>query len=424
MKKNILAAFALLMSLTGFVSCSDDELGPTIFPVLSEELDPNSSTYPLDRFLKENYLEPYNMRFDYRMSDTEADMNYNLVPASYENSVKMAVLIKYLWYDVYDEVIQNAVSKDIPNADKFFLKRYGPKMIMLIGSPAYNASTGTKVQGLAESGVKISLFDVNSLDINDFELMNENFFRVMHHEFSHVLNQNVAFSDDFKETSSGLYDPMNWQDKQNEVVRSQGFITPYASSEYNEDFVETIAFYVVSTDEQWASFLDQASKDYEEIEVSAVRPNSTTPSEYEVALSDSTFIRIISTISDVFGNPSSHKILRVSVQREGSEELSAPLRDEEGNLIYRTDLDNVDGKAIIEQKLSEVKEYLYSGFGIDIDALRHEVLSRTYLTDDNGDFVIDNGKYINRLTYPIKSDPTKTLIDSLVYQVDQYKVNK
>ena len=128
-------------------SCSEDELGPTIFPDVPEEIDKDSYTYQFDTWLKQNYLDPYNLEFRYKMEDVGADMNYNLVPATYQNAQDLALLAKHLWFDVYNDVVG-------PN----FLKEYGPRIIHLIGSPAYDPSTGTITVGLAEGGIKVSLF--------------------------------------------------------------------------------------------------------------------------------------------------------------------------------------------------------------------------------------------------------------------------
>lgn len=414
MRKLILNTLALLSLSVGFTACNDDELGPTIFPEITEELDVNSATYPLDKFLYDNYLLPYNMKFDYRMQDIESNMNYNLVPASYENSIDMAVLIKYLWYDVYNKIVANSTSEA---ADKFFLKRYGPKMIMLVGSSAYNETSHTEELGLAEGGVKITLMKVNSLDINNIDDMNELFFKTMHHEFSHILHQTILFSENFGKISSGRYDALNWQEKQDLVVRSQGFITPYASKDYNEDFVETIAKYIVSTDEQWNKYLQEATFDYEELEVSATGQDS----EYMRAKNDGTFIKPISAVMDEDNDTATVKILRYSVQREYKDEndkVGTPILVD-GKPVFRYDLDGVDGKAIIEQKLGEVTSYLKDNFGIGLSDLRKEVLIRTYVTKPDGSFLIENGQYVNRLNWPTSNG--ELVIDSLRNQVRQYE---
>lgn len=407
MKRNLLYSLLLLSSaLVGFTSCNDDEFGDTIFPEVSDKLDPTSATFPLDTFLMANYLIPYNMRFDYKMSDTEVNMEYNLIPASYEKSVDMAVLTKYLWYDVYEAIIDRATGDA---RDEFFMKRYGPKMIMLVGSPAINEASGTEERGLAEGGVKITLYAVNELDVNNMNDLNDLFFRTMHHEFNHILNQSVAMPDDFQEISSGSYDPMNWQTKEDIVARTSGFITAYASKDYNEDFVEVIANYVVSTPEQWEEYLVDATRGYEEVDIDAIDINT--------ARQDGTFIKITETTVDGKGRPSVYKILRYTVERD---ENGTPLRDEEGNLIY-VDSDALDGRALIEQKLAMCREYLMTYFAIDMDDLRREVLGKMYVVDADGNPVMQDDAYINKLLQPTVSDPTVTVIDSLRQQVTRFE---
>ena len=353
-----------------------------------------------------NYLIPYNMRFDYKMSDTEVNMEYNLIPASYEKSVDMAVLTKYLWYDVYEAIIDRATGDA---RDEFFMKRYGPKMIMLVGSPAINEASGTEERGLAEGGVKITLYAVNELDVNNMNDLNDLFFRTMHHEFNHILNQSVAMPDDFQEISSGSYDPMNWQTKEDMVARTSGFITAYASKDYNEDFVEVIANYVVSTPEQWEEYLVDATRGYEEVDIEAGDINQ--------ARLEGTLIKITETTTDATGNPSVYKILRYTVERD---ENGTPLRDDEGNLIY-IDSDALDGRALIEQKLAMCREYLMTYFAIDMDDLRREVLGKMYVVDADGNPVMQDDAYINKLLQPTVSDPTVTVIDSLRHQVTRFE---
>ena len=129
----ISALLLVAVAAMSLSSCSEDKLGPSIFPDVDETLDPSSYTYKLDKFLKENYLEKYNLTFLYRMPDISTNMNYNLVPATYENSIDLAVLCKHLWFDVYDKV-----------AGDDFLKKYGPRIILLVGSPAYDPTAGTE----------------------------------------------------------------------------------------------------------------------------------------------------------------------------------------------------------------------------------------------------------------------------------------
>lgn len=231
----------LLMALAAplLAGCSDDELGPTIFPDVSDEPDPSSYTYKFDKWLNNNFRDVYNVDFKYLMEDVEADMDYNLVPATYDKARDLALLTKYLWYDSYDEL-----------TGKDFIKTYGPRILHLVGSPAYNPNTGTETLGLAEGGLKVTLFKVNDMDLTDINMMNEYYFRTMHHEFGHILHQTKSYPTDFNLLSNGRYDDSSWQQKQPGYVASLGFVTPYASSQPREDFAETIANYLTRTPDQ------------------------------------------------------------------------------------------------------------------------------------------------------------------------------
>ena len=220
-------------------ACSDDKLGDTIFPDVSDEPDPASYTYKFDKWLNLNFRDVYNVDFKYLMEDVESVMDYNLVPATYDNARDIALLTKYLWYDSY---------KELTGED--FIKSYGPRILHLVGSPAYNAQTGTEILGLAEGGLKVTLFKVNEMDLNDINMLNEYYFRTMHHEFGHILHQTKSYPTDFNLLSTGRYDDSSWQSKQPGYVASLGFVTPYASSQAREDFAETIANYVTRTPEQ------------------------------------------------------------------------------------------------------------------------------------------------------------------------------
>ncbi len=245
LKKYIAAlAFAPILA-----ACSSDDLGPSIFPDVSDEPDPDSYTYQFDKWINANFRDIYNVDFKYLMEDVEADMQYNLVPATYENARDLALLTKYLWYDSY---------KELTGED--FIKSYGPRILHLVGSPAYNPQTGTETLGLAEGGLKVTLFKVNEMDLNDINMLNEYYFRTMHHEFGHILHQTKSYPTDFNLLSTGRYDDSAWQSRQPGYVASLGFITPYASSQAREDFAETIANYLTRTDDQMELILWMAQQ--------------------------------------------------------------------------------------------------------------------------------------------------------------------
>ena len=246
MKHNIyMLMLALVMGL-GFVACSDnDPDGPTIFPVTSPERD------QLDMWLQKNYTSPYNIDFKYKMEDIESDYQYTLTPADSAKSAKLAIIIKYLWLDSYAEVLG-------PD----FVKHNVTENINLVGSPAYN-SNGTIVLGTAEGGLKVTLYQVNSLTdamLESYASMTEYYFHTMHHEFTHILNQKKPYDTSYNKITESGYVSGNWYQVQDSVAHGKGFVTPYAMSEGLEDFAEMLSTYITYIPEQWQAILDDAQK--------------------------------------------------------------------------------------------------------------------------------------------------------------------
>lgn len=249
MKKNIFKILLVSIVLLTFLSCTnEDELGASIFDT-TDTLNVSSTSYPFDSWLRTSYLIPYNLDFRYKMQDVGSDQDYNLVPTSLAKAEQMAKLIKYLWFDVYGKIVSPE-----------FLKENGPRIIHLIGSPAYNPVSGTILLGTAEGGLKVTLYRCNDLDPTNVDQLNEYYFKTMHHEFAHILHQKRNYPVEFGLISKGKYNPLGWQDKTDSEAATLGFVSPYAGSQNREDFVEVIANYLVKSDAQWNNILQLASQ--------------------------------------------------------------------------------------------------------------------------------------------------------------------
>ncbi len=405
----ILLAAAIGMASFSFVGCSDEEFTPTIFDTTEYPLDKTVYSFPLDTFLKVNFLEPYNLKFLYKMQDIGSDMQKNLVPCEYEKSIDIAVLSKYLWYDVYDKC-----------AGKTFLKLYSPRIIHVIGSPALNPSSGTETLGQAEGGLKITLYNANNLSPNDIETLNEKFFKTMHHEFSHILHQNKEYPTDFRLISNGLYNAISWQDTADSLAVAQGFVSDYASSQAREDWVEVIANYIVKDSITWANMLSAAQYDWERVSVEMSTFNPLDQ-RCKAGLANRDSVGYIDRKNPTASN-TQYNIQRKIIQRDT---LDLPLRNAEGvgQIIFSDNTDGIDGKQVILQKLEMARQWLKEKFDLDLDELRREVQTRQWLTDAKGNFVFDkNGNYINRLTHPLDDGSGRTLIEALREEVNKYIV--
>ena len=296
--KSLLAFASLTLALS---SCQEEELKPYVF-----QTDPKEMT-DFELWLDENYRKPYNIEFKYQMEDIESDYDYNLVPSSEDKARKIAYIAKHLWFGVYDEIVN----------DKDFMKKYAPRIIHLVGSPALNPSTGTMILGTAEGGLKITLYYINNLEQDNVDNLNTYYFKTMHHEFAHILHQTKTYPQEFNLISATDYQRDEWQYATEVEANSAGFVSPYARSENREDFVEVLANFLTKTPEQWEKVLENA--------------------------------RVV---------------------------LSKPVqeRDDDGNITIVYKDDGIDGEAVILQKFEIVKNWLRDAWNIDIYAMRDRII--------------------------------------------------
>ncbi len=396
-------SICLLAGTAAVTSCGEDDLGPTIFDTHEYPLDRTVFTFPLDTFCKKNFLEPYNLRYLYKLEDIGSDLQKNLIPATYEQSKKLAVLTKYLWYEVYQK-----------HAGETFLKLYSPRIILLTGSPSVNASSHTETLGTAEGGLKVYLYKVNYLDENVIEGktgLNFLFFHTMHHEFAHILDQTHSRPPVFDLLSNGKYDVQTWGEADDSLRAGQGFVSPYASSQAREDWVEVLAGYVCNDTLKWAELMNNASYEWEEIDISAAQADSVNRLRARSHMLDT-----VGHVNNV--STTTFKLVRKLIARNEATGFAA--LDANGYPQY-LDKDGINGYDLIQEKLKMVREWLKEEYNISLDALRYEVQGRTYVRNADGTYPMLHGKLINRITMPTTTDQSITRMDSLLQQVDQFE---
>ena len=244
MRKISIVLGTLFISLGLFVSCSEDKLSSeSIFP--TQDVKRNA----FETWVLKNYTYPYNVEVQYKLEHKEIDFTYTLTPADSAKSAQLAILIKYLWFDAYNEVVGQS-----------FIKENSPRVLMLLGNPAYN-SNGTETLATAEGGYKVTLYRVNSLTnklLRDYKTLNYLFFHTMHHEFTHILNQRKPYDTAFDLITPSTYISGEWYQHSDEECLKEGFITNYARSEPREDFAELMSIYITDTPEQWNDRLKEA----------------------------------------------------------------------------------------------------------------------------------------------------------------------
>lgn len=305
-------------------SCSEDSLDEkSIFP------DPTTSnSTAFDKWLEVNYQQPYNIQLKYRFEFKESDETKNLAPARYDKSVALAKLTKYLWLESYEEL-----------KGRDFIRQYCPKILHFIGSYGYN-SGGSVTLGVAEGGMKITLYNVNNLDFNnpDIEFLNYWFFKTMHHEFAHILHQTKPYPTDFNEVSAANYQSESWVNLEENQWLALGFISDYASRETQEDFVEIIANYITHDQEWWDEQLDLAVK-------YTYKGKTSAGADIEKSF-------------------------------YGTEPTEADVKAAGIAKVESTDIDR-SGRGYIVTKLDIVRDWLKASWDIDLDKLREIVQRRS-----------------------------------------------
>lgn len=251
MKKNIIVFMILMASAFAFSSCNKDEMSSeSIITVDKVEYT------PFDLWLNKYFVDTYNIQFKYRYEAIEADYNYYTVPADYDNSIILAHLVKYLCLEAYDAV-----------GGIEFTRANFPKMIFCIGDYEYK-NNGTIVLGTAEGGRKILLTGVNYLDgyVNDISMLNKYYFKTIHHEFTHILNQTKDMPTSYQFVTPADYVADEWNSDQFKKAVTEdgkgylqkGFISAYSQHSYGEDFAEILSIYLCYPSETWEEWFEQA----------------------------------------------------------------------------------------------------------------------------------------------------------------------
>ncbi|MNK59054.1 hypothetical protein D3C87_781530 [compost metagenome] len=196
----------------------------------------------LDNWIDSNYLVPYNINAQYKWNQNTVDNTRYLFPPTITKVQPALEVVKQIWLNSY------AV---IGGAD--FVKKIAPREIVLVGGVNSN-SNGTRTLGIAEGGQRITLFEVDNLNVKNRAIVAE-FIHTIQHEYIHILNQTKPFDEQAwgKITPSGY--TATWHLETTAASRELGFITNYARSNVVEDFAETASVILISTKAEYASIL-------------------------------------------------------------------------------------------------------------------------------------------------------------------------
>ncbi len=196
----------------------------------------------LDNWIATNYLVPYNINAQYKWNQNTVDNNRFLFPPMISSVQPALDVVKQIWLDSYSTV---------GGAD--FVKKIAPREIVLVGGVNSNTN-GTRTLGIADSGQRITLFEVDYLDKTSRANVTE-FIHTIQHEYVHILNQNKPFDEQaWQKITPGDYTG-TWHLEELEDSRNLGFVTNYARNNIIEDFAETASTILTSSKAEYALLL-------------------------------------------------------------------------------------------------------------------------------------------------------------------------
>ncbi|MGD1891193.1 MAG: substrate import-associated zinc metallohydrolase lipoprotein [Cyclobacteriaceae bacterium] len=219
------------LSLVFASSCYTED--PVDIPV--NQVEP--STDEIDQFIQTEFVDKYGVAVRYRFVDRYVDPTRRVAPPRRELVQPILDFLLEYWIEPFLEV---------PNGEQFF-KDHVPAEIVLIGSFIFN-DDGTVVLGTADSGARITLTEVNNIDETDPVWVSRQLGTIFH-EFAHIIHQRYNLPANFQQISPQGYTSLgSWFTLTDDEALRRGYVSPYATSTFNEDYAETAAFILFDQD--------------------------------------------------------------------------------------------------------------------------------------------------------------------------------
>lgn len=205
----------------------------------------------IDRWISDSLVAPFNINIKYKWDAFEdmGDISSIIVPPKENHIIPILRAVRQTWITPYINV-----------ASAKFFNQISPKLIYMVGSPAFEESGAIKL-GVAEGGKKIILLAINLSKTKEMDgyvatdsIWIKEMFHTIHHEFGHILHQNVLYPPDFKNLNPNLISS-NWQDYSDSEALRDGFISAYSMNTIDDDFVEMISLLLVEGEDWFEQML-------------------------------------------------------------------------------------------------------------------------------------------------------------------------
>jgi substrate import-associated zinc metallohydrolase lipoprotein len=238
--KALKSLFVLLTGCMILVSCEKEEkLNPADVDNIPGLGGDTWTQTPVDKWILDNLTSPYNISVKYKWDQSELEFDKTLVPPREDQIVPVMDAIKKGWITPY-----------ISETGELFFKKFTPKFFSLVGSGSYNLD-GSVTLGTAEGGRKVVLYQTNYVRTKEMpgfvqsdSFLIKQMFHTIHHEFGHILHQNILYPPEFKRIGQSLY-TSDWINTNDFEANTNGFVTAYAMSGPDDDFVEMISIMLI-----------------------------------------------------------------------------------------------------------------------------------------------------------------------------------
>lgn len=246
MKTQIFPTLLLLLCLGIGGACKKEKVNLTT-PPPGLGGDSTNAT-PTDVFIHDSLTIPYNIAVYYKWTPGQLNFPSDIVPPKADKVIPSLKALLSVVFNPYND----------QTGGTGFMRSYFPKTIKMAGSAKFE-NNGSMVLGEAEGGTEMLLYMLNyfTAAAKDSAVLKQ-MGHTMHHEFGHILNQNMLVPATFQQITPQYTG--NWQNVQDQDARKDGFITAYAKSDPKEDFVEMVATMLIGAQNGVSGF-----DDYEKI---------------------------------------------------------------------------------------------------------------------------------------------------------------
>lgn len=327
MKKLI---YFLILGILFTISCNESE------DLNYEKPEVKASTDTIQHFVDSAFIDKYGTNVIWKWMGKYIDINYIVSPPTREVIIPALKMTQDLWIEPYEIMSEGG---------KKFIHKNFPIELVLVGSELRNPN-GTVTLGFAEGGVRITLTELDQLDLTNEKWLNKQL-HTAHHEFTHIVHQNDGLPNGYKALSSANYTGNSWTTISQATAITIGCVTPYGTTNEFEDFCELVSQFLISDKDKFKTAYSPLSA----IEITQVVKDSTDALEKRLALQTGRPIEKIRS-------DSSKRIL------------------EWGNRVSKVYTEINPGKEIIQTKLNLAKNYYQTKFDINLETLRDTIQAR------------------------------------------------